>query len=150
MLDLKFVRENPDDRGKAMKDKGEEGQTSRSFCAWKRCAGNYFPGGAVERAAATAFPRKLPAEKRQAGLTRDDHWPCARFRLTSRPWMKKSAGGRSHGRALLNFPNIPLEGVPVGHSEEENVPVRHVGDPPLRFYPQGPLGHGPGPGDFGL
>ena len=31
-------------------------------------------------------------------------------------------------KVLLTLPNIPHESVPIGHSEEENVPVRHWGE----------------------
>ena len=42
---------------------------------------------------------------------------------------------------LLEIPNIPHESVPAGGSDEENVEVKRVGEPPrFDFEPQGPTG----------
>jgi seryl-tRNA synthetase len=130
MLDLKFVRENPETVAKALADKGEEAlletftqaDTSRRMLLREseqlKNRRNTVSAEIARRKHEGRDSAALIEEMRQVSL------------------QIKTLDGEIRGTEdllqefLLTLPNIPAPEVPVGRSEEENVPIRHDGEPP--------------------
>lgn len=130
MLDLKFVRENPEIVRKAMEDKGEEGDL-QEFLRLEEVRREIIFEAEQLKSRRNSVSEEIARLKKAGG---DAEGMITEMRRVSSDIKELDERLRQAEEAmegiLLNFPNIPLEGVPVGHSEEENVPVRHIGDPP--------------------
>jgi seryl-tRNA synthetase len=137
MLDLKFVRENPDVVAKAMKDKGEEGQL-QEFLALEAVRRDRIYQVEQLKQQRNAVSEEV-ARSKKAGQEAADLIGAMRRVAADIKVLDEELRRLEEEMAgmLLNFPNIPLEGVPVGHSEAENLPVRHVGAlPRFAFTPR--------------
>ncbi|MBT9172502.1 MAG: Serine--tRNA ligase [Syntrophomonadaceae bacterium] len=130
MLDLKFVRDNPEIVAKALADKGEEAllETFAQADARRRMLlreveqlknrRNTVSGEIARRKHDGADAAALIEEMRQVSL-----------QIKALDEEVRSTEDLLQG-FLLTLPNIPAPEVPVGRSEAENVPVRHYGEPP--------------------
>jgi seryl-tRNA synthetase len=130
MLDLKFVRENLDAVKKAMAEKGEKADIGR-FAEVDGQRRRLL--GEVEQLKnrRNVVSEEVAAMKRSG---EDATVLIEEMRLVAARIKEMDAGVRSLEDELqgilLTLPNIPLPGVPVGQSEEDNVPVRYFGKPP--------------------
>ncbi|MCL5982607.1 MAG: serine--tRNA ligase [Firmicutes bacterium] len=130
MLDLKFVRENLEVVRQALADKGEEASlecfaeadTRRRVLLREteqlKNRRNTVSEEVARRKRIGADAGVLIEEMRQVSQRikeLDNEIRCTEDGLQE---------------ILLTLPNIPAPEVPVGHSEAENIPVRHNGEPP--------------------
>ncbi len=135
MLDMKFVRENPDIVAKAMRDKGEEGQLQEFLQLEEKRRENIFKVEQLKsrrNSVSEEIARSKKAGRDAGDMIQDMRRVSADIKALDEEIRRVEEEMEG---ILLNFPNIPLEGVPVGHTEEENVPVRHVGEPPTFSFP---------------
>lgn len=130
MLDLKFVRDNPDLVAKALADKGEEAllETFAQADARRRM---------LLREAEQLKNRRNTVSGEIAGRKKDGADTTALIEEMRQVSLQiKALDGEVRNTEellqgfLLTLPNIPAPEVPVGHSEAENVPVRHHGKTP--------------------
>ncbi len=137
MLDMKFVRENPEIVAKAMRDKGEEGDLESFLALEEERRQKIFQ---VEQ-----LKKKRNTVSEEIGRLKKAGEPAKEMILEMRQVSSQVKEMDEKIREiedetqklLLTFPNIPAEDVPIGHSEEENVLVRLVGQPPVfDFEPQ--------------
>ncbi len=130
MLDLKYVRENFELVKKAMADKKEEADIGR-FAALDENRRRLL--GEVEQ-----LKNKRNVVSEQVAVMKrsgqDADTVIEEMRAVSQRIKEMDATVRNVEEELqsilLTLPNIPLPGVPVGHSEDENVPVRLHKEPP--------------------
>ena len=138
MLDLKFVRENPEIVRKAIRDKGEDSSLPYlqqfSLVDEKRRS-------LLHEAEELKHRRNLVSEEiaRMKKDGKDASVVIAEMRRVSQQIKEldqqiREADNRLQ-EILLNLPNIPDSSVPIGSSEEENVPVRYVGKKEFAFTP---------------
>jgi len=130
MLDIKFVRENLETVKRALVHKGEE------------AALDYFTGADERRRRLLGVVEQLKNRRNvvseQVAVMKssgeDTTAVIEEMRQVSARIKELDADVRLAEKELqdilLTLPNIPLPGVPVGESEEENVPVRFSGQPP--------------------
>ena len=131
MLDLKFVRENPEIVRKAIRDKGEDSSLPYlqqfSLVDEKRRS-------LLHEAEELKHRRNLVSEEiaRMKKDGKDASVVIAEMRRVSQRIKELDQQIRETENRLqeilLNLPNIPDSSVPIGSSEEENVPVRYVGE----------------------
>lgn len=137
MLDLKFVRENLDVVRKALQDKGED-------AAIELFADVDEKRRELLRNVEQLKNRRNTVSEQVAQMKRKGEDATAvieEMRLVSQRIKDMDNEVRDAEAALqdilLTLPNIPDAAVPVGSSEEDNVAVRHVGDPPkFNFEPK--------------
>lgn len=137
MLDLKFVRENPEKVRRAMADKGEEGDLDGFLALDEERRQVIFQTEQLKNRRNTVSEEiaRLKKEGQAADAL------IAEMKEVSAQIKKLDDKTRSLQDAieqlLLTFPNIPQDGVPVGFSEAENVPVRYWGkQPEFSFTPR--------------
>lgn len=129
MLDLRFIRTNPDVVRKAIADKGETAELDR-----------LLELDAAARAViveSDELKRQRNAESERIAILKktgeDASEPIARMREVAasiKGHDEKLAAMREEIETLaLMIPNIPHESVPVGADEDENVLIREWGEP---------------------
>ena len=130
MLDLKFVRENLDIVKKAVQDKGEEAAIDRftEIDARRRNLLQETEQLKNKRNTVSEEIARMKREKKDASATIEE------MRLVSQK-IKELDNELRQVEAelqeiLLTLPNIPDPSVPIGETEADNVPVRHVGEVP--------------------
>jgi len=129
MLDLKFVRSNPDDVRRAIENKGEKADLDRLLEVDRAVRGLLVRSEELKH-------RKNEESERVAELKRngeDASEIIARMREAS-DRIKELDGEIGALRAELGvlelaIPNVPHEGAPVGKTEDDNVLVREWGTP---------------------
>lgn len=129
MLDLRFIRANPDIVRKAIADKREKAELDRLLELDEAARAIIVESDEFKR-------RRNVESERIATLKKtgeDASEPIARMREVAasiKEYDEKLAAMREEIEALaLMIPNIPHESVPVGADEDENVPVREWGEP---------------------
>lgn len=129
MLDLRFIRANPDKVRKAVADKGEKAELDRLLELDEAARGLIVEADELKRQRNVESERI--ASMKKAG--EDASEPIARMREVSasiKEYDEKLAAARDELETLaLMIPNIPHESVPVGADEDENVLVREWGEP---------------------
>ena len=137
MLDLKFVRDNLDVVRKALQDKGETAAVDRfsELDTRRRDLLREVEQLKNKRNIVSAEVARMKKAKEDAGAVIEE------MRAVSQQIKTLDQQTREVEQALqeilLTLPNIPDESVPVGESEDDNVPVRYVGEPPqFNFTPK--------------
>jgi seryl-tRNA synthetase len=132
MLDLRFIRANPDAVRKAIADKGEAAALDRLLAVDEELRGHIVRADELKR-------ERNEESERIAALKRageDASEPIARMRRVSsriKEFDAKMAELREELSALeLTIPNVPHASVPVGADEDDNVVVREWGEPGSR------------------
>lgn len=129
MLDLRFIRVNPDIVRKAIADKREKAELDRLLELDEAARAIIVESDELKRQRNVESERIATLKK--AG--EDASEPIARMREVAasiKGYDEKLAAMREEIEALaLMIPNIPHESVPVGADEDENVPVREWGEP---------------------
>lgn len=127
MLDIKFIRDNPEKVAEAARLKGVEFDveaTVRVGDAVRQLQTSVDEGQRVRREIADRFKSATPDQReelRGEAKANDDELKANRARLEEL---------RSELREyLLRAPNIPWEGSPVGDGEADNVVIRQWGTP---------------------
>ncbi len=137
MLDMKFVRENPEIVAKAMRDKGEKGDIESFLALEEERRQKIFQ---VEQ-----LKKKRNTVSEEIGRLKKEGESAKEMILEMRQVSSQTKVldeqireiEEKMQKLLLTFPNIPAEEVPVGHSEEESVLVRLVGQlPTFDFKPK--------------
>jgi seryl-tRNA synthetase len=129
MLELKFVRDNLDVVRKALHDKGEEAAIER-FEQTDASRRDLLRDVEQLKSRRNTVSEQV-AQMKRAG--EDATTVIDEMRLVSQKIKEMDINLREVDTQLqdilLTLPNIPDAAVPVGHSEEDNVAVRHVGEP---------------------
>ncbi|HYW68991.1 MAG TPA: serine--tRNA ligase, partial [bacterium] len=129
MLDLRFIRANPDIVREAVANKGEKAELDRLLELDEAARALIVESDELKRQRNAESERIASLKK--AG--EDASEPIARMREVSasiKEFDEKLASMRADIEALaLMIPNIPHESVPIGKDEEENVLVREWGEP---------------------
>ena len=129
MLDLRFIRTNPDVVRKAIADKGEKAELDRLLELDEAARAVIVESDELKRQRNAESERIATLKK--AG--EDASEPIARMREVAasiKEYDEKLATMREEIETLaLMIPNIPHESVPVGADEDENVLVREWGEP---------------------
>jgi seryl-tRNA synthetase len=130
MLDLKFVRDNLAVVRKALQDKGEDAAIDRfeQADASRRDLLREVEQLKNRRNTVSEQVAQMKRAGQDAGAVIEE------MRLVSQRIKDMDGQVRDVEETLqeilLTLPNIPDAAVPVGQSEADNVPVRHVGEPP--------------------
>ncbi len=129
MLDLRFIRANPDIVRKAIADKREKAELDRLLELDEAARAIIVESDEYKRQRNVESERIATLKK----TGEDASEPIARMREVAasiKEYDEKLAAMREEIEALaLMIPNIPHESVPVGADEDENVPVREWGEP---------------------
>jgi len=132
MLDLRYIRANPDTVRKAAADKGESADIDRLLALDEELRGQIVEADALKQERNTESERIAVLKK--AG--EDASEPIARMRDVSariKEYDERLADLRAEVSALeLTVPNVPHPSVPVGADEDDNVVVREWGEPAAR------------------
>jgi seryl-tRNA synthetase len=136
MLDIKFIRENPDLVRESLRKKGEDAAPLDEILRLDRTRRNLLQEAEALRARHRQISKEIGKEGKTSSLipemkTIDD------IRENLEKQIK--ANDRELNDLLLNLPNIVHESVPDGKDESENVVVRHWGEP--QKFPFTPLPH---------
>lgn len=128
MLDIKFVRDNPDTVKKSLRDRGADfdldyflGLDERRRAKIKEVDEMRSRRNEFAEAIATSAPSER-ASKIEASRLLKDRLGHAEFELKV---LEEEFDGLAR-----RLPNIPLSEVPVGRDERDNVILREVGDKP--------------------
>ncbi len=139
MLDLRFIRENPELVEKAVRDKGEDVDIPRLLKLDERRRALIQEGDELKR-------RRNEVSKEIGKLKRAGKDPADLLEEMGKVARRiKEIDGELKAvqeelnRLLLRVPNIPDPSVPVGEGEEDNVEVRRWGKLPEPDFP--PLPH---------
>jgi len=130
MLDIKFVRENMEAVRKAIADKNEQAELDRfaELDAARRELLRVVEQLKNKRNTVSAEIARMKREKKDAAAFIEE------MRIVSQKIkdldQKVRDVEQNLQELLLTLPNIPDPSVPVGRTEEENVPVRYQGEPP--------------------
>ncbi|NLM45431.1 MAG: serine--tRNA ligase, partial [Firmicutes bacterium] len=137
MLDIKFVRENLDVVRKAIEDKNEQAELDRfaDMDAARRELLREVEQLKNKRNTVSEEIARLKREKKDAAdLIEEMRIVSLKIKELDQ---KVREVEQSLQELLLTLPNIPDPSVPVGRTEEENVPVRYHGEPPsFTFVPK--------------
>ncbi|MFH1502687.1 MAG: serine--tRNA ligase [Candidatus Eisenbacteria bacterium] len=129
MLDLRYVRSNPDAVRKAIADKRESADLDRLLALDEELRGLIV--GADELKQERNLESEGIAELKKRG--EDAAEPISRMRAVSariKEFDERMGTLRAELAELeLTIPNVPHESVPVGADEEDNVLVREWGEP---------------------
>jgi seryl-tRNA synthetase len=128
MLDLKAIRENPEPARAALARRGRAEDLDRLLEIderWRALTAEVETGRAQQNAAAKEVGKADPTER--AGLIEASK--AAGDRLQQQEAQLKEAA-EERDRLLLELPNLPHESVPDGVSDEDNVELKRVGEPP--------------------
>jgi seryl-tRNA synthetase len=130
VLDLRFVRENLDVVRKALHDKGEDAALDQFATVDEKRR-------ELLREVEQLKSRRNTVSEQVAQMKRAGEDATAvieEMRMVSQKIKEMDSEGRDIEaqlqEILLTLPNIPDPAVPVGTCEDDNVPVRHVGEPP--------------------
>lgn len=130
MLDLKFVRENLDVVRKALQDKGEDAAIDQ-FALTDEKRRELLRNVEQLKSRRNTVSEQVAQMKR---VGEDATAVIEEMRTVSQTIKEMDSQLREVEaelqEILLTLPNIPDAAVPVGQSEEDNVAVRHVGEPP--------------------
>ncbi|WP_332066126.1 serine--tRNA ligase [Bartonella sp. CB189] len=133
MLDIKWIRDNPEKLDKALKSRGMEPQANkliqfdlerRSYVSKVQFAQERRNAASKEIGQAFAAGDTKMAESLRAEVEE------IKVFLSSATAEEKRLTKRLED-ALSRLPNIPLDDVPEGENENDNVVVRHFGKPPV-------------------
>ncbi|NLZ38223.1 MAG: serine--tRNA ligase [Firmicutes bacterium] len=137
MLDLKFVRENIDVVRKALEDKGEEASLDKFVQVdnLRRELLHEVEQLKNKRNTVSDEVAKMKRNKEDASaLIEEMRTVSQRIKELDQ---KLREVEQELEEILLTLPNIPDASVPVGKSEDDNVPIRYVGEKPaFNFTPQ--------------
>ncbi|WP_208435246.1 serine--tRNA ligase [Bartonella phoceensis] len=132
MLDIKWIRENPEKLDKALENRGIGPQAERLIKL-------DFERRSYVAKVQSAQERRNAASKEigQALATRDQKM-VERLRaeveeikvFLSSATVEEKRLTESFEKALSELPNIPLDDIPKGKDENDNVVIRHFGTPP--------------------
>ncbi|MBA9082449.1 MULTISPECIES: serine--tRNA ligase [Bartonella] len=131
MLDIKWIRENPEKLDAALKNRGIEPQAQRlieldlerrSHVAKIQCAQERRNVASKEIGQALAAGDQKNAERIKAEVEEIKDF-------LSSASMKEKQLTENLEKSLSSIPNIPLNDVPKGKDESANVVVRHFGTP---------------------
>ncbi len=129
MLDLKFIRDNLEVVKKALQDKGEEAGIDR-FADIDSNRRSLLHEVEQLKSRRNTVSEQVASMKRSG---EDASAVIEEMRAVSQQIKELDNRVRvvedELQEILLTLPNIPDSEVPVGHSEEENVPVRFFGEP---------------------
>lgn len=137
MLDLKFVRDNLDIVRKALHDKGEAAAIDRfsEVDARRRDLLQEVEQLKNKRNIVSAEVARMKKAKEDASTVIEEMRVVSQ-RIKELDYQTREVENELH-EILLTLPNIPDASVPVGQSEDDNVPIRHVGEvPSFNFTPQ--------------
>ena len=134
MLDLKFVRENMDVIRNALTDKDEEANIEQFTEVDERRRGLLRNVEQLKNRRNTVSEQVAQMKRQREDATQ----VIEEMRQVSQKIKELDAQVRLADEEmqsiLLTLPNIPDTDVPVGHSEEDNVPVRLIGELPNFSY----------------
>lgn len=151
MLDLKYIRQDPEKVREALRNKGETAALDRLLDLDRERR------GLLTRVEQLKNQRNVASEEIGRRKKNKEEAPEAIQEMRKVNQQIKELDGQLKGigeemeQVMLDIPNIPDEGVPVGQSEEDNLTVRTWGDPPVfSFEPKAhwDLGVGAGILDF--
>ncbi len=129
MLDLRFIRANPDVVRKTIADKGEKADLDRLLSLDEEHRKLLVESDALKRER-NVESEKISVLKKEGG---DASREIARMREVSariRDYDERLGAVRGELRTVeLTIPNVPHETVPVGADEDENVVLREWGEP---------------------
>ncbi|MDR1008957.1 MAG: serine--tRNA ligase [Rickettsiales bacterium] len=127
MLDIKFIRENPDAVKKAIADKRVDLNLDRllQLDAELREADTRLQNLRAEKNAISESIPKLGAGEKTAAVAKSKELGEEISKLES----NSKASGAEFEQLMWLVPNIPAPDVPVGKDDSENVVVRQVGKP---------------------
>lgn len=129
MLDMRYIRDNPDAVRKAIADKRENADLDKLLALDERLRGLIVHADELKRERNIESERI--AELKKEGS--DASEPISRMREVSariKEFDERMGDLRTEMQALeLTIPNIPHESVPVGADEEDNLLVREWGEP---------------------
>jgi len=136
MLDIRFIRANPDTVRKAIRDKGEKDNLDRLLALDAELRGLLVAADDLKRERNEESER-VAALKREGKDASDIVERMRQVSTSIKEHDEKIAAIRADLRALeLTVPNVPHPSVPVGATEEQNVDVRAWGEPhPLSVKP---------------
>jgi len=138
MLDLKFIRANPEEVRRAMQAKGEEKADLDQLLRWDAAWRDHLQELEQLRAERNAVSKRVGEIKRAGG---DGAELIERMRQVNQRIGELEGTVRSLeesiNQALLLIPNIPHASVPVGRDESDNQELRRWGQPRrFNFEPQ--------------
>lgn len=130
MLDIRWIRENPEDFDAALKMRDMEPMAAGliDLDAKRRAAQTELQEAQTRRNEAS---KQIGAAKASGGDA--DALIAEVAALKERMQILEEEEGQVSAQlddALAAIPNIPAEGVPVGTSEDDNLEIRVVGEPP--------------------
>lgn len=130
MLDLKFVRDNLDIVRQALHDKGETAaiDSFNEVDGRRRDLLQEVEQLKNKRNLVSAEVARMKKAKEDASTVIEEMRGVAQ-RIKELDSQTREAEKDLH-EILLTLPNIPDASVPVGQSEDDNIPIRHVGDVP--------------------
>jgi seryl-tRNA synthetase len=136
MLDIRFIRANPDAVRKAIRDKGEKDNLDRLLALDAELRGCLVAADDLKRERNEESER-VAALKREGKDASDIVERMRQVSARIKEHDERIAAVRADLRALeLTVPNVPHSSVPVGATEEQNVDVRAWGEPhPLSVKP---------------
>ena len=125
MLDINFIRQNPDKTKNGIKRKGANSKIVDDFLAFDK----------IWRELIKEFDN-LRASQKKLGKENIEEAKKIKQQIRSiEEELKQIETQREE--ALLQMPNLPFDDVPVGESEKENIILREVGKKPkLDFTPK--------------
>ena len=125
MLDINFIRQNPDKTKNGIKRKGADSKIVDDFLAFDK----------IWRELIKEFDN-LRASQKKLGKENIEEAKKIKQQIRSiEEELKQIETQREE--ALLQMPNLPFDDVPVGESEKENIILREVGKKPkLDFTPK--------------
>jgi seryl-tRNA synthetase len=132
MLDLRFIRENPDLVREAMRKRGEDASAIDELIRLDEERRNLLREVEPLRSQRTSISQKIGRLKDKKGAEAERLKAEARevSRRITELDSKLRVCEESLNDKLLNIPNIPHPSVPVGESDEDNVEIRRWGERP--------------------
>ncbi len=129
MLEMRFVRENPEKIRKAMQDKGEEAALDEFLELDKRRRDMLQELESLKNRRNT-ISREVGKLKKTGGDTREivGKMRLTNERIKSMDDERKNLEKRME-KILLHIPNLPDDDVPRGTTEEDNIEIRKWGEP---------------------
>lgn len=131
MLDIKFIRSNPDLVKKAMKNRNADlDSTVDEVIQTDATRRNLMGEMESEKARQNDVSKKIPQMKKEGKDTTEimKEMKTLSEKISS---LKSQISGleEKQRQILLSIPNVPHESVPVGRDDSENVEVRRWGEP---------------------
>jgi seryl-tRNA synthetase len=131
MLDIKWIRENPEALDRALKNRGQEPAAERLIAldAARRAAIQNAQDSQTRRNAASKEIGQAKAAKDEARATALMAEVSALKDAIKAAEEDERAATKALDQALAWIPNVPLDDVPVGPDEHANVEARKWGEP---------------------